>query len=280
MTNQLDKLIARLQLPRHDAGYFVGGSGIGGVTADNRLYGGLVVAQAVVAAARTAADLHLHSMHAYFLRPGRPDKPIHLYVEQIKQGKNYQARQVQARQEDKVILQLMASFGPQITSAATHSDAMPSVPPPEGLLNRDEARGRKNWQDATIDVRLCDELTQNRPLPTSKSVWIKPAGLIPADPLLQLGVMVFASDRAFLSTAWRAHADLGQLQGASLDHSLWIHGPLDFNHWHLYQSHSPAAAMGRGLVQGAIFNQQGVRVASVAQEGTLSYLAHEHAAKS
>ncbi len=271
MTNQLQKLITRLTLHQHPSGYFIGGSGAGGVTAENRLYGGLVVAQAAVAAARCSSGLHMHSMHAYFLRPGRPDIPIHLYVDNIKQGKNYRAQQVQARQGDKIILQVLASFGPQLTSAATHSDPMPVVPAPEGLPNRDQARGRANWQDTTIDVRLCHELTQNTPLPATKSVWIKPAATTPSDPVLQLGLLVFASDRALLSTAWRPHANLGQLQGASLDHSLWLHRPIAFTDWHLYHSHSPAAALGRGLVQGSIFTQQGARVASVAQEGTLSY---------
>lgn len=216
----------------------------------------------------------MHSMHAYFLRPGRPEIPILFSVDSIKQGRNYHARQVQATQGDAIIFQMLAGFSRPATQQVTHSDTMPQVPQPEGLLNRDQARGRKNWQDATIDVRLCDALTEKLALPPTKSVWIKPAAAVPADPITHLALLTFASDRAFLSTAWRPHADVGALHGASLDHSLWIHAPIAFNDWHLYHSHSPAAADGRGLVQGSIYNRQGQRVASVAQEGTLSHRPH------
>lgn len=278
MTTQYSKLLQRLDLKQNAKGQFIGGSGAGGVTADNRLYGGLVVSQAVVAAARSAPTLHLHSMHAYFLRPGRPDTPILFTVDEIKRGRRYHARQVQATQGDAIIFQMLASFGEQPTlnpqGQVTHSNSMPEVPDPEGLLNRDQARGRKNWQDATIDVRLCDALTETLALPPTKSVWIKPVAQVPTDPIQQLALLTFASDRAFLSTAWRPHADVGRLHGASLDHSLWIHAPIRFDDWHLYHSHSPAAAQGRGLVHGAIYNRQGQRVASVAQEGTLSYKPH------
>lgn len=279
MATQYSKLLRRLDLEQNAQGQFIGGSGAGGVTADNRLYGGLVVSQAVVAAARSAPELHLHSMHAYFLRPGRPDTPIVFTVDEIKRGRNFHARQVQATQGDAIIFQMLASFtelGAGLGQQAdqSHSDPMPKVPEPEGLLNRDQARGRKNWQDATIDVRLCDALTEKLALPPTKSVWIKPVAEVPADPMTHLALLTFASDRAFLSTAWRPHADVGTLHGASLDHSLWIHAPIRFDDWHLYHSHSPAAAHGRGLVHGAIYNRQGQRVASVAQEGTLSYKPH------
>ena len=278
MASQYSKLLKRLELEQNVQGQYLGGSGAGGVTADNRLYGGLVVSQAVVAAARSAANLHLHSMHAYFLRPGRPDTPIIFTVDEIKRGRNYHARQVQATQGDAIIFQLLASFSEQRSTdpaaQVSHSDPMPKVPEPDRLLNRDQARGRKNWQDATIDVRLCDALTNGLALPPTKSVWIKPVAAVPADPIVHLALLTFASDRAFLSTAWRPHANLGTLHGASLDHSLWIHAPIRFDDWHLYHSHSPAAGQGRGLVQGAIYNRQGLRVASVAQEGTLSYQEH------
>lgn len=278
MATQYSKLLKRLDLEKNAQGQYVGGSGAGGVTADNRLYGGLVVSQAVVAAARTAPNLHLHSMHAYFLRPGRPDTPILFRVDEIKRGRHYHARQVQGTQGEAIIFQMLASFAEQpamgVDGQVSHSDPMPKVPDPDGLLNRDQARGRKNWQDATIDVRLCDALTEDLALPPTKSVWIKPVAEVPADPIQHLGLLTFASDRAFLSTAWRPHADVGTLHGASLDHSLWIHAPIRFDDWHLYHSHSPGAANGRGLVQGAIYNRQGQRVASVAQEGTLSYRPH------
>lgn len=273
MLTQYQKLLRRLDLTASANDTFVGGSGVGGVTADNRLYGGLVAAQAVVAAARTVPQLALHSLHAYFLRPGRPDKPIVYHVDHIKRGRNFHARQVQARQGDAIIFQMLASFGTKLNDVE-HFDVMPDVPPAAELPNRDQARGRPNWQDLTIDVRLCDPLTSNRALAPAKSVWIKPAAAVPQDPVVHLALLTFASDRAFLSTAWRPHAAKGTLHGASLDHSLWVHAPIEFDDWHLYHSHSPAAANGRGLVTGAIYNRNGTRVASVAQEGTLTYQPH------
>jgi len=275
--SQYEKLLRRLQLSEADEQVYLGGSGVGGVTADNRLYGGLVVAQAVVAASNTAGQLPLHSMHCYFLRPGRPDTPIYYHVSHLKQGRNYQVRQVQARQSDSqgesIIFQLMASFS-SVSDGVEHADTMPVAPPPDDLPNRDQARQRPNWHDCTIDVRLCDALTAQAPLPPSKCVWLKPAARVPDVPKVHTALLAFASDRALLSTAWRPHATQGALGGVSLDHSLWIHGAIDFNEWHLYHSHSPAAAQGRGVVHGAIYQQSGRRVATVVQEGTLSYRPH------
>ncbi len=281
MPAQFNKLLARLNLETENEWTFIGGSGVGGVTEANRLFGGLVVAQAVVAAARTATSLALHSMHAYFLRPGRPDAAIQFAVEPIKQGKNFQTRNVQGRQGDQIIFQMLASFShmPDMQSeieanGIRHQDPMRPAPSPLSLPNRDELRERANWQDNTIDVRLCDPLTKREPLAPTKAVWLKPSGTVPKDPITQLALLVFATDRTLLSTAWRPHADKGALQGASLDHSIWIHAPIRFDDWHLYQMHSPAAAFERGLVHGAVYRQDGVRLASVSQEGTLTHRPH------
>ena len=110
MSSQYQKLLLRLDLKRENESVFIGGSGVGGVTSDNRLFGGLVVSQAVVAAARTVPDMSLHSLHAYFLRPGRPDSPIRFHVDPVKQGRNFHARQVQGRQGDQIIFQMLTSF--------------------------------------------------------------------------------------------------------------------------------------------------------------------------
>jgi acyl-CoA thioesterase-2 len=268
------KLLARLDLPREDETVFVGGAGVGGVTDADRLFGGLVLAQATVAAARTVPDMSMHSLHAYFLRPGRPDEPIRLAVDPIKEGRNFRARMVTAGQGDDTILTMQASFSGD-TPSVEHQDVMPAQPPPESLPNRDQLRGRANWRDMAIDVRLCDPLTDRAPLPPTKAVWMKPYGVLPEDPILHLALLVYATDRAFLSTAWRPHANLGELRGASLDHSLWFHDRIDFSDWHLYQMHSPAARFERGLVQGAIYNHKGQRTATAAQEGALRFRARE-----
>ena len=274
--NAFDKLLRRLDLPQESAHVFVGGSGVGGVTDADRLFGGLVLAQATVAAARTVHDMSIHSLHASFLRPGRPDVPIRLAVDPSKDGRNFRARLVTATQGNDTIFQMLASFS-RYTNSVEHQDPMPSLPPAPTLPNRDQLRGRANWQDMAIDVRLCDPLTDRTPLPPSKAIWMKPHGILPDDPVMHLALLVYGTDRAFLSTAWRPHAEHGVLRGASLDHSLWFHDHINFSDWFLFQMHSPAARFERGLVQGAIYHHGGRRIATAAQEGALRFIPHEPA---
>ena len=262
------KLLRRLDLERASDWVHVGGSGVGGVTADNRLYGGLVLAQAGVAAMRTVEALHLHSLHAYFLHPGRPDAEIRFVVDPIKTGRNYHVRLVRAEQAGSTIFQLTASFSHRLDEVS-HQDEMPSAPDPLTLPNRDQLRGRANWAEQPIDVRLCDPTAEDEPLDPRKRVWIKPQSELGDDEQLHTAMLLYASDRAFLSTAWRPHADLGPSGGASLDHSVWLHAPVRFNDWLLYDMASPAARFQRGLVHGGIYDRAGQRVASVAQEGVL-----------
>ena len=265
-----DRLLKRLDLAQEAEQAFVGRSGNRGVTEENRLYGGLVLAQAAVAAARTVPGLPAHALHGFFLRPGRPGQDIRFAVEVTKAGRRFHTRCVTAVQGDKPILQLLISFSANEPSVE-HQSKMPAAPAPEGLPNRDQARGRRNQAEAVIDVRLCDPLTARVPLPGQKRVWLKPTQAVPDDPIVHLALLVYATDRAFLSTAWRPHADHGQLAGASLDHSLWLHEAPRFDDWLLYDMHSPAARHARGLVQGALYHRSGSLLGNVAQQGTLSY---------
>ncbi|MGI9326978.1 MAG: acyl-CoA thioesterase [Pseudomonadales bacterium] len=264
------RLLRRLDLAQEDDTLFVGGSGGRGVTEANRLFGGLVLAQAAVAAARTVPDLPMHALHGFFLRPGRPDRDIRFAVDVTKAGRSFHTRSVTATQEGKPILQLLASFAANRADVA-HQPTMPSAPAPEGLPNRDQLRGRNDSQSAVIDVRLCDALTERTPLPAHKRVWLRPTEAVPADPVVHMALLVYATDRAFLSTAWRPHADKGQLAGASLDHSLWLHDAVTFDDWLLFDMHSPAARHGRGLVQGTLYQPSGRLLGNVAQQGTLTY---------
>ncbi|MEM1230286.1 MAG: acyl-CoA thioesterase domain-containing protein [Pseudomonadota bacterium] len=252
---------------------FSGGAGSGAVTAENRLYGGLVLAQAAVAAGRCFAPRELHALHANFLRPGRPDLDIRYEVMVSKQGRSFDTCTIQAMQQDKPILSMLASFG-DFRPAPSHQQPMAEAPEPQGLPNRDALRGRDPAQAAVIDVRLCDPLTGRDPLPPRKRVWLKPVGTVPEDPVLQLGLLVYATDRTFLGTAWRPLADQGTLAGASLDHSLWLHSPARFDDWLLYDMESPVARHERGLVRGDLFQRDGRLLASVAQQGTLTYRPH------
>lgn len=264
----LSKLIHRLNLTPGDNDVFIGGAGSGGVTADARLFGGLVAAQATMAAVRTVPEFPMHSLHAYFLRPGRPDADIEFHVTRSKEGRNFAVRNVAAWQAGAQIFQLQSSFQ-RLADGAEHQTEMPQVPSPHDLPNRDQMRGRDNWQDMPIDVRMITPITADAPLPPEQQIWLGVNGDLPDDPALHLALVVYASDRCLLDTAWRPHAGSGDLSGASLDHSMWFHHPPQFNDWLLYSTHSPAAAAARGLAFGAMYDTTGKHIVSVAQEGVL-----------
>ena len=272
MTALLDRLVERLTLTAEGEDCFRGGAGSGGVTVENRLFGGLVAAQATVAAARTVPGVPLHSLHGYFLGPGRPDREMRFEVRRIKEGRHFQARCVEVWQQDRMIFHLQASFTRPVPGVR-HQAPLPEVPGPAASPNRDQLRGRDNWADMPVDVRMATEITGSRPLPPEQRVWLKPSGPLPEDPLLHLALVVYASDRTLLETAWRPHAGHGELAGASLDHSMWFHAAPRFDDWLLYVMESPAADAGRGLALGGLYDRDGRRIASVAQEGLLRYRA-------
>ena len=264
----LERLLTRLDLATLDSDTFVGGSGEGGVTNDARLFGGLVAAQATMAALRTVhAPLTLHSLHAYFLRPGRAERDITFKVMRTKEGRNFRVRSVFAEQNGETIFQLQASFqAPE--SGPEHALPMPSVPAPLDCPNRDELRGR-NWRTMPVDVRMVTEITGSEDLPAEQQVWLKANGMVPDDPHIHMALVVYASDRTLLDTAWRPHASLGEHAGASLDHIMWFHQQPRFDDWLLYDMTSPAASHARGLALGRMFDQAGQLIVSVAQEGLL-----------
>lgn len=269
MSDQIPRLLNRLDLEQTAADEFVGGSGPGGKGFRERLYGGLVAAQAYVAAARTVPDRPVHSLHLYFLRPGETGRPIRYEVERIKQGRNFAVREVRAMQGDKRIFQMMASFTTN-PPGAEHSDTVPVVAPPEELPNRDEVRGRPGWQEQPIDIRTDDP--HGHGTEPQHWVWMRPKQPLPADPVTHTAVLVFATDRVFMRTAALPHIpSRGELTGASLDHTIWFHEPIDFDEWHLHVMHSPVARHERGLTLGAIHRRDGRRVASTAQEGSLRF---------
>lgn len=264
----LTRLLKRLNLQEVSEDVFSGGSGAGGVTENSRLFGGLVAAQATMAVQMTVDDFPLHSLHAYFLRPGRPNAEILFAVTRVKEGKNFRVRNVTAHQNDEIIFQLQASFQ-RVESGVVHQDDSPSLTDPANLPNRDQLRGRDNWREMPIDVRMATEITDKNELPPVQQIYLKANGDLPADPRIHLAMVVYASDRSLLDTAWRPHAGKGKQSGASLDHSMWFHEPPVFNEWLLYDLHSPAAGAGRGLAFGAMYNLDGQRIVTVAQEGVM-----------
>ena len=146
---------------------------------------------------------------------------------------------------------------------------MPAVPGPEGLPNRDEARGRVGWEEHPIDLRNDDPRGERRA--PDHWMWMRPMRPLPEDPLLHTAVLVFATDRGFVRTAALPHPDAGEFAGASLDHAVWFHDEVDFSDWHLHAMHSPAARHERGLSFGAIYRRDGRRVATTAQEGAMRF---------
>ena len=266
--NRFEKLLTRLDLTSPATNLYLGGAGAGGIGGEARLCGGLVAAQATMAAQRACPEYPLHSLHAYFLRPGRAAKDIEFAVTITKNGRNFQSCHVDAHQGDEKIFRLLARFHKPEPGVA-HQDPPPEAPLPNTLPNRDQLRGRPHWQDMPIDVRMASEITADQALPPNQQVWLKANGQIPDDAHLHIALVVYASDRSLLDTAWRPHADQGQLAGASLDHSMWFHHVPKFDNWLLFDMHSPAAANARGLAYGAMYDLAGQRVVSVAQEGLL-----------
>lgn len=266
---RFEKLIRRLTLDEESPWVFTGGAGEGGVGGEARLFGGLVAAQAVMAAQNTVDDFPMHSLHAYFLRPGRAERDIAYHVTALKDGRNFRSRRVEAWQGGDCVFQLLCSFQ-RAEAGAEHEPVMPAdLPAPADLPNRDQMRGRDYWQDMPIDVRMVTDITADTARPAEQRVWLRANGEIPDDPRIHLALVTYASDRSLLDTAFRPHADLGEMTGASLDHSMWFHEPPRFDDWLLYSTTSPVARNARGLAFGAIFSRSGRCLVTVAQEGLL-----------
>jgi acyl-CoA thioesterase II len=269
----LAQLLACLDLSSQGGDRFLGDPGPG----DGRLYGGMVAAQSAIAAGRTVpADRPLHSLHAYFLRPGRHDVPIHFAVHRIRDGRSFTTRRVVAEQAGEAIFNMGASFA-RPEEGIGHQAPMPEAPPPDGLPDWEDLRARVIGDPAArregpVEVRLGDAYDladpERRYEPRQRN-WLRVRGALPEDPLLHAALLVYLSDRTLLATAARPHGlPWGRRMAASLDHAVWIHRPVRLEGWLLYASESPVAHAARGLIFGGIF-QEGARIASVAQEALI-----------
>jgi len=246
-----------------------------------RIFGGQVIAQALLAAYATVEDRVCHSLHAYFIRPGDPSIPILYEVDRARDGGSFMTRRVVAIQHGQQILNLAASFQTP-EEGFEHQAKMPHAPDPEDVP--DEAARFAQMKDdlppemvadftrpRPIDTRWIDPQSLVKPVKKSpdKSIWLRAKKPIGGDIALQQAVMAYASDMAFLETALRPHGVIWStpgLQTASLDHAMWFHHPFDFHDWHLYHSDSPSASGGRGFVRGEMFSRDGKLVASMTQE--------------
>lgn len=253
-------------------------------TERQRVFGGQVAAQAVVAATRSVeGELTLHSIHSYFLRPGDTTVPIVYDVERIRDGRSFATRRVSARQHGRPIYYMTANF--QVPeSGLEHQDAMPAAPAPEqGLPLVELARQRgaaagQEWERewSALDVRHVGITGQGLPedpdTPARARLWIRVDGDMGDDAATQQAAFTYASDLTLLGAALVPHGiHLGspKLQPASLDHTIWFHRPFRADEWWLYDQFSPFAGGARGLALAKVFTQSGELVATVAQEGLI-----------
>ena len=278
----LDALIATLDLERLEDNLFLGARGNEGW---QRVFGGQVLGQALMAAARTVdAERSVHSLHGYFLLSGDPSRPIVYDVERIRDGSSFTTRRVKAIQHGRPIFSMSSSFH-KAEPGFDHQSEMAKVPPPEELPNpKDLIAGlidalpqsmRSYWsRERPIDMRVVDlsrYLTRDKKVPL-QHIWIRANGKLPDDPAIHQAVLAYASDFTLLDTALIAHGKLlfdGDVQLASLDHALWYHRPFRADEWLLYVQDSPNAYGARGFCRGSIFTRGGTLIASVVQEGLM-----------
>jgi acyl-CoA thioesterase-2 len=269
----VDALVRRLDLKVVGEDRFEGSAGRG----EGRVFGGMMVAQGVVAAGRTVTDGAPHAVHATFLRPGRHAVPIVWQVERLRDGQQFLARRAVASQAGAVVFHLTASFV-RAGSGLAHQDAMPAAPAPEGLPDWEDVRAAlvgaagSRRPDGPIEVRETDPAAAVPALgrPARRALWIRPRGVLPEEPLVHAAVLAYASDRALLGTAARPHGlAWNTTRGVSLDHALWLHERICLDDWVLYVTESPICVGGRALVLGGLYERTGRRIASAAQEGVI-----------
>ena len=274
----LDDLVRLLDLEAIEVNIFRGRS-----PDENRqrVFGGQVAGQALVSAARTIdePERRVHSLHAYFLRPGDPAAPILYEVDRIRDGRSFSTRRVVAIQHGRAIFNLQASFHDHETGLDHQSEMPDGMGDPTALPDfkarmapHRERLGEIYERPRPIDVRYVDgdPLQRHGRPATSQHVWLRANGTLPDDPVLHACIVTYASDMTLLDTtllpfglAW----DSPGLQLASLDHAMWFHRPFRADEWLLYDQSALSTAAARGLAGGAIFTADGRLVVSVVQEG-------------
>ena len=282
MSYTLEHLLDLLDLEEVEQNIFrAGNRDIG----SGRVFGGQVLAQALIAAGRTVPPERVaHSLHAYFILPGDVATPIVYFVDRLRDGRSFATRRVTAIQKGQAIFNLAASFH-IAEQGVEHQADMPEVPGPEGLpreldLIRQLAERIPEplraiyTQDRPIDFRpvMPHDPFRPEPRPPVKHVWFRAAGTIPGGALQHQGVLAYASDYGLLGTALLPHGlafHQPRVQAATLDHALWFHRDFRADEWLLFSTDSPSAAGARGFTRGSIFTQDGRLVASVVQEGLI-----------
>jgi acyl-CoA thioesterase-2 len=281
MPTTLEALVELLDLEPLEVNLF---RGVSPETPHQRVFGGQVAAQALVAAGRTVEpDRRVHSLHSYFLRPGDPTIPIVYEIDRIRDGRSFTTRRVIAIQHGKAIFNLAASF--QVDEPGPdHAMPMPDVPGPDDLptvRERIEAQ-RDRFSDGALALLSRATPIESRPVEEpqwfdrekrepAQDLWFRVNGRMPDDPLIHACVVAYASDMSLIDTATLPHALRydGSVMTASLDHAMWFHRDFRVDEWLLYHMNSPSASGARGLAQGYVFRQDGALAVTVIQEGLI-----------
>jgi acyl-CoA thioesterase II len=247
-----------------------------------RIFGGQVIAQALSAAYKTVEGRFCHSLQSYFIRPGDPTVPVLYQVEHSRDGKSFTTRRVIAIQKGEQIFNMACSFHvPE--DGLDHQTPAPEAPPPESVRS-DRERMLEIFADAPeqaqrfaaeepIEMRAIEPVNFRypEPAPAYHRVWFRARKDLGDDIPLNQTLLAYASDYSLLGTCMRPHGVswMSGMQTASLDHALWFHRPTNFSRWHLYVQDSPSASGARGFNRGSIYREDGVLIASAAQEGLI-----------
>lgn len=281
MTAPIQEVLDLLDLEKIEENIFRGRSPQDRV---QRVFGGQVLGQALMAASRTVEKRLCHSLHAYFLRAGDPKVPILYNVDRSRDGASFTSRRVVAIQHGRPIFTLEASFQ-RDEPGYEHAFERPAVPDPETLTGEEELRKAAAGR---VPPDLCAWVLRPRPIETRpvdprpyfnpdkrgphEMLWIRASGGLPDEPALHRAVLAFASDLSIIGTALAPHG-IGwyddSVQLASLDHAMWFHRPFRADEWLLVVQDSPSASGARGFNRGLIYARDGALVASVAQEGLM-----------
>jgi acyl-CoA thioesterase-2 len=284
MSQTLADLLTRLDLQEIEPDVFSGTSPQDGLV---RVFGGLVVSQALVAVSRTVPERPPHSLHSYFLLPGDPTKPIRYEVERLRDGGSFSARRCVAKQDGRTIFALTASFH-AVEDGLDYAPTMPNVPKPETLpdlaglkaaLGDKMPAGVRRYleRDRPIDLRIID-LSRFGPRPTGtpprtgQRIWMRAKGSLPDDPAIHRATLAYLSDMTLLDTTLLPHDGSvfdGKVQAASLDHAVWFHRPFRADEWMLYDKEAQSTQSARGLSRGRLFSASGELIATTMQEGLI-----------
>jgi acyl-CoA thioesterase-2 len=282
MAHVLDELVKLLALEKIEEDLFRGQSqDLGWGT----VFGGQVLGQALSAAVQTVPpERHVHSLHAYFLRPGDVRRPIVYHVDRIRDGSSFTTRRVVATQHGRAIFNLATSFQTD-EPGFEHQDAMPEAPPPESLKTEQQLAAlladrlppsvlERATTERPFEIRPVAPADPLHPMPQSprRLVWLRTVAKLPDEPALHSYLLAYASDYSFITTSLLPHGVnwmTAGMQIASLDHVMWFHRPFRVDEWLLHVIDSPTAHGARGLVRGSVFTREGRLVASTAQEGLI-----------